>query len=76
MKMQIIETSCDRRKLELERVKNYYKSNGYDIARDDFELECDVDVILVSTCGFTQAAEDFSLKTIERLEKTKKMELE
>jgi tRNA A37 methylthiotransferase MiaB len=30
-------------------------------------------LILVSTCGFTQAAEDFGLKTIERIELEKKI---
>lgn len=72
MKMQIIETSCSRRHLELERVKHYFARNGYEISLDNFEVDKEADVILVSTCAFTQAAEDFSVKTFERVIREKK----
>jgi MiaB/RimO family radical SAM methylthiotransferase len=71
-KVQIIETSCNRRELELEQVKNYFYANGYEISKKDFDTDTEADVILLSTCGFTQAAEDFALKTIKRIEKEMK----
>jgi MiaB/RimO family radical SAM methylthiotransferase len=68
-KVQIIETSCNRRELEVEQVKNYFYANGYEISKKDFDTDIHADIIILSTCGFTQAAEDFALKTLKRIEK-------
>jgi tRNA A37 methylthiotransferase MiaB len=72
MRIQIISTSCNRRELELEQVKNYFEGNGVEVSKEDFETDKSADVIVLSTCGFTQAAEDFGLKTLNRIEKEKK----
>ncbi|WP_181592593.1 radical SAM protein [Paenibacillus sp. YN15] len=72
MKMQIIDTSCYRRRLELEQVRNYFEGNGYDLVQEDFEVDPSADVIFLSTCGFTQAAEDFGLRTLERIEQNRR----
>ena len=71
-KVQIIETSCNRRELEIEQVKNYFSGNGYVIAEEDYNVDRSADVIILSTCGFTQAAEDFGLKTLKTIENEKK----
>ncbi|WP_101911331.1 hypothetical protein [Marasmitruncus massiliensis] len=71
-KVQIISTSCNRRELELEQVKAYFLGNDYMVSEDDFETDREADVILLSTCGFTRAAEDFGLQTLKRIESEKK----
>ena len=70
--VQIISLSCTRRELELEQLRLYFIANGYDVSEEDFKTDKIADYIIVSTCGFTKAAEDFGIKTIERLEKEKK----
>lgn len=71
-KAQIIVTSCNRRSLELEQVKNFLKKNEYSIINEDFEVSKDADLILLSTCGFTTAAEDFGIETLCRIQREKK----
>ena len=70
--VQIITTSCNRRELEIEQVKAYFLGNGYNVSDSDFDTDPSADYILLSTCGFTQAAEDFALKTLDRIEAEKK----
>lgn len=72
MKIQIVSTSCNRRELELEQVKHFFEGNGNEVSNEDFETDKSADVIILSTCGFTQAAEDFGLKTLKRIENEKK----
>ena len=69
---QIIITSCSRRSLEIEQVKSYLQGNGYSLTGDDWNVDPDADLILLSTCGFTQAAEDFGFETLRRISATKK----
>ncbi len=69
---QVIITSCSRRGLELEQVKDFLRGNDYVLARDDWTVDPAADLILLSTCGFTQAAEDFGLETLRRIQATKK----
>jgi tRNA A37 methylthiotransferase MiaB len=71
-KAQIIVTSCNRRSLELEQVKNFLGGNGYSIISEDFEVSKDADLILHSTCAFTTAAEDLGIETLNRIQKEKK----
>ncbi len=72
-KIQIITTSCTRRELEIEQMRTYFLRNGYAVSENDFDTDLDADYIILSTCGFTQAAEDFALKTLERIENEKKL---
>ncbi len=69
---QIILTSCSRRGLEIEQLKSYLQGNGYHLLRDDWNVHPETDLILISTCGFTQAAEDFGFETLQRVQATKK----
>jgi len=69
---QIIVTSCSRRNLEIEQLKNFLKGNGYAVLDEDWKVSPAADVILLSTCGFTQAAEDFGFETLRRVQETKK----
>ena len=69
---QIIITSCSRRGLEIEQLKSYLQGNGYHLLRDDWNVHPETDLILLSTCGFTQAAEDFGFETLQRVQATKK----
>ncbi len=71
-KAQIIVTSCSRRSLELEQVKSYLRGNGYDLIGDEWTVDPDADLILLSTCGFTQPAEDFGFDTLQRIQAAKK----
>lgn len=73
-KAQIIVTSCSRRGLEIEQVKSFLRGNGYSLINDDWKVDPDADLILLSTCGFTQAAEDFGFETLARLRAGKKPE--
>lgn len=69
---QIIMTSCDRRALELEQIKSFLKGNGYHVSDYDWKVDPKADVIILSTCGFTQAAEDFGFETLHRIQNEKK----
>lgn len=71
-KAQIIITSCSRRSLEVEQVKNFLQGNGFSLIADDWNVNPDADLILLSTCGFTNAAEDFGFETLHRVQATKK----
>jgi len=71
-KAQIIITSCSRRSLEIEQVKNYLRGNGYAITGDEWNVDPDADLILLSTCGFTKPAEDFGFETLRRVQEVKK----
>jgi threonylcarbamoyladenosine tRNA methylthiotransferase MtaB len=67
-KAQIILTSCSRRSLEIEQLRHYLLGNGYTLSTDDWRVDPQADVILLSTCGFTQAAEDFGFASLRRVQ--------
>lgn len=71
---QIIITSCSRRSLEIEQVKQFLQGNGYTVVEDTWQVASQADLILISTCGFTQAAEDFGFATLRRVQVRKKPE--
>lgn len=70
-KAQIILTSCSRRGLEVEQIKNYLRGNGYTLSEEDWQVDPEADIILLSTCGFTQPAEDFGFETLHRIQRGK-----
>lgn len=72
VKAQLIVTSCSRRGLELEQVKQFLLGNGYALSRDEWQVDPAADVILLSTCGFTAAAEEFGFATLRRVQASKK----
>lgn len=69
---QIVITSCSRRELELEQMRGYLHGNGLDLSDDDWFVDKNADLIFLSTCGFTQAAEDFGFETLHRINRKKK----
>jgi threonylcarbamoyladenosine tRNA methylthiotransferase MtaB len=69
---QIIDASCSRRSLELEQVRCFLQGNGYTLSRDDWRVDAGADLILLSTCGFTAAAEDLSLEALLRVQQGKR----
>ena len=71
-RVQIIVTSCNRRSLELEQMKDFFRGNGYSVIGEDFEVSRHADLILHSTCAFTTAAEDFAFETLDRIQQQKK----
>jgi tRNA A37 methylthiotransferase MiaB len=71
-KAQVIITSCSRRSLEVEQIKCFLQGNGYEVSRQDWDVDPEADWILLSTCGFTQAAEDFGFETLRRIRTAKK----
>lgn len=71
-KAQIIVGSCSRRSLEIEQIRKFLQGNGYDLVDDDWRVDASADLILINTCGFTQAAEDAAFALLERCKQTKK----
>ena len=58
---------CNRRRLELERIKNYFLVNGYTLVKDPAKAE----VILVGTCAFKEKEETESVARLRRLSQYK-----
>jgi tRNA A37 methylthiotransferase MiaB len=69
---QIIDASCSRRSLELEQVRHFLQGNGYSLSKDDWRVDSRADLILLSTCGFTAAAEDMGFEALRRVQQGKK----
>jgi tRNA A37 methylthiotransferase MiaB len=64
----IFTNGCTRRKLDVERLKKYFRLNGYKIT----EKIKDTDLIIFVSCAFIKQREEESLKIIERLKNYKK----
>lgn len=86
-KVQIVEKSCHREGLKVERMRDYFRENGYTLVNDDtgldptnkyaFPLENlnihpDADLIVLTTCGFTQAIEDGDFEALNIINNHKK----
>ncbi len=69
---QIIVASCSRRSLEIEQIKLFLKGNGYSLSTGDWTVDPSADLILLATCGFTEAAEDAAFAVLRRIQATKK----
>lgn len=69
---QIVVTSCSRRELELEQMRDFLRGNEFLVSDDDWSVDKNADLILLSTCGFTKAAEDFGFETLHRINREKK----
>lgn len=72
MKVQIWEISCNRRALEVAKIKNYFVANGCHVIWENKKVDSEADVIYFSTCAFTQTAEEYALNTLRLLEEEKK----
>jgi tRNA A37 methylthiotransferase MiaB len=69
---QVIITSCSRRELEIGQMRDFLRGNGYHVSDDDWSVDKEADLIFLSTCGFTKAAEDFGFETLHRIRREKK----
>lgn len=69
---QVIVASCGRRSLEIEQIKAYLSGNGYSVSRDAWDVDPKADLILLSTCGFTKAAEDAGFDKYHEIVRKKK----
>jgi tRNA A37 methylthiotransferase MiaB len=56
---------CTRRRIDSERVKNYFIANGLNMAASTDEA----DYVVVSTCGLTKMKEDDAIKEMSRVGK-------
>jgi len=64
-KVYIEEAGCNRRKLDLKKIRSYLQSNGYELV-DHPE---DADKILVATCAFKKLEEDESVQRLRHFRK-------
>jgi tRNA A37 methylthiotransferase MiaB len=86
-KVQIIEKSCHREALKVERVRDYFEANGYELIPDNIntdptnkyafpmenlKIDPTADIIVLTTCGFTQEIEDGDFEALELIKKHKK----
>lgn len=71
---QIIVGSCSRRSLEVEQIRSFLRGNGYNLVDDDWRVDPNADLIIINSCGFTQAAEEAAFALLDRCRSTKKTE--
>ncbi len=86
-KVQIVEKSCHREGLKVERMRDYFKANGYELVNDDTGLDPtnkyayplenlvihpDADIIVLTTCGFSKAIEDGDFEALKIINENKK----
>lgn len=86
-KVQIVEKSCHREGLKVERMREFFRANGYELVNDDtgidptnryaFPLENltihpEADIIILTTCGFSQAIEDGDFTALQIINEAKK----
>ena len=72
---QLIVKTCPRRDLELERVKDFLRANGYIVKKDiesrqwrripKEQTEMDADLVLLSTCAFSEVTEKASFHDLQ-----------
>lgn len=86
-KVQIVEKSCHREGLKVERLRNYFRKNGYELVNDgtgldptnkyafpleDLEISPEADVFVLMTCGFSKSIEDGDFEALKMILKYKK----
>lgn len=90
-RVQIIEKSCHREGTKVERLRNFFKGNGYIVSdthhdldptnkyafpMEDLEIDPDADLYVLTTCGFTQAIEDGDFSVLDKIKKYKRDDAE
>jgi MiaB/RimO family radical SAM methylthiotransferase len=88
-KVQIIEKSCHREGLKVQRMRQYFTRNGYELVNDgtgldptnkyafpleDLEISPEADVFVLTTCGFSKSIEDGDFDALKMIMKHKKEE--
>lgn len=86
-KVQIIEKSCHREGLKVEKLRNYFRQNGYELVNDgtgldptnkyafpleDLEISPEADVFVLTTCGFSKSIEDGDFDALKMIHQYKK----
>jgi|GEM_PF-6550152 len=86
-KVQIVEKSCHREGLKVQRLRHFFEANGYEVISDDHDLDPTdkyafplqnlnvdptADIIVLTTCGFTTAIEDGDFDALKVINQQKK----
>lgn len=86
-RVQIIEKSCHREGLKVQRLRKFFEKNGYTVAKphheldptnkyafplEDLHVDPDADLYVLTTCGFTQAIEDGDFAALDMINKYKR----
>lgn len=86
-RVQIIEKSCHREGTKVERLREFFRGNGYVLSRthheldptnkyafpmEDLQIDGDADLFVLTTCGFTQAIEDGDFAALAKINKYKR----
>lgn len=65
IRVYVEEAGCDRRQLDIEKIRRYLEANGYELVSDPAKA----DRILVSTCAFKEKEEKESVSRLRSLRK-------
>ncbi len=86
-KVQIIEKSCHREGLKVQRMRDFFLENGYELIENDYgidptnryafplqdlQIDQEADLLILTTCGFTKAIEDGDFEAIKIINEHKK----
>jgi MiaB/RimO family radical SAM methylthiotransferase len=86
-RVQIIEKSCHREGLKVQRLREFFEGNGYVVANwnhgldptnkyafplEELQIDPDADLYVLTTCGFTQAIEDGDFDALKLINKYKR----
>ena len=86
-RVQIIEKSCHREGTKVERLRDFFRGNGYVISRthhdldptnkyafpmEELQIDGDADLYVLTTCGFTQSIEDGDFDALAKIRKYKR----
>ncbi len=86
-RVQIIEKSCHREGTKVERLRRFFKGNGYVISQthhdldptnkyafplEELRIDPDADLFVLTTCGFTQEIEDGDFNALAKIKKYKR----
>ena len=86
-KVQIIEKSCHREGLKVERLRNFFRQNGYELVNDDTGLDPtnkyaypleelvispEADIFVLTTCSFSESIENGDFEALNMIKRDKK----
>ncbi|ADL52817.1 radical SAM protein [Clostridium cellulovorans] len=86
-KVQIVEKSCHREGLKVEKMRNFFRENGYELVNDgtgldptnkyafpleDLVISPEADLFVLTTCGFSKSIEDGDFDALKMIMKYKK----
>jgi MiaB/RimO family radical SAM methylthiotransferase len=86
-RVQIVEKSCHREGLKVQRLREFFEGNGYVVAKwnhgldptnkyafplEELQIDPDADLYVLTTCGFTQSIEDGDFDALKVINKYKR----